>query len=322
MSACGVCKEKVDRNDQKKLKCGMCSDYYHVECLKMTSVEFDYVKSNNIIWKCVICVNSRKSISSSATSKTKPISQKQTASTLINNDSKNNTANCTLEEINNNILKINESIAGLESKFFTEITRVEKNLIDKITVLTEENVNLKSEIESLKLHVENIEQKSLKNCVDIVGLPVIKDINILRNTVCDVFCNQMNVTLNKENIVDCYQKKIRSSNSSEAKIDNVVCVEFNSNIIKKNVIKAKTKLKNKEIEINIDDVNIVKVKCFVNHSLTAHKRFIYKKAINVKNDFNVLFLWIQNGNNLMRKERDSKIIIINDISDLETFKNS
>lgn len=109
--------------------------------------------------------------------------------------------------------------------------------------------------------------------------------------------------MNDENILACFQKKLHVVNNSNSKINNIVCVKFNSNIMKEKVMRAKKSLKSKPVVFDYDDNESISYKCFINHSLTTHKRIIHKEALKTKSEKQIKFIWIRESREYFFEKR-------------------
>lgn len=144
MSSCGLCKEKVERN-QQKLECSLCRLFFHVQCLKMNSVDFDFIKKEKLKWKCYECTNSRKSLSSNSKSPpvSPPIISDSNSIPKSQNDLVVNDVNSSnkLENINKSIIFLTKLVKDNHSYLTSEIKNIEENLLLSNNSLKEENKN-------------------------------------------------------------------------------------------------------------------------------------------------------------------------------------
>lgn len=56
---CKSC-DKTINGKTKSIKCSECSEHYHLSCTKLTENDFDYIISNNSIWKCSLCEKKKR----------------------------------------------------------------------------------------------------------------------------------------------------------------------------------------------------------------------------------------------------------------------
>lgn len=335
MAVCSECNNKVDRSDPEKLKCSLCNNFYHSGCLAMSPNDLEFIKSKEFSWKCNKCLNARKSINNSHAQINSPKSNYFAAKNSINlseislNSPKNTIETSTLDSINNNIQllfkMLNETKSSLLNEIKNEIRDIKDSLMSTISDLKIENEYLKSEIKNINNKLDSHEQLSLNDCVDIVGLPQISTDNLF-TTVKEIFSEHLNVEINNNEIIQCYQKNIQSANSpstyeNESKINYVIRVKFNCSETKNKIMRAKHVLRRKKLSIYNIKNEKVDVICFINHTLTTQRRKLYKQALSVKKNNNVKFLWIKNGFIFMRKDEKSNKKNILDISDLVSFKN-
>lgn len=347
MAVCGVCKNKVDRSDDKKMECCMCFNLFHSLCIKMKTEDVEYYKKEKINWKCKSCLKSRNSISSISSSPpiiplspsqnnnskiilSNPLiiqsplknqnkfSPSQNCITVCEKIKSNSENNDKLETISNNIILLAKSIDDINNMLLNKINGIEHSFLLTVRDLKIENNSLKSEVHALSTRLDNFEQSNLNCNVDIIGIPFSDNTNSVRDTVLGLFSDNLNTEIKNDNIISCYQKIIK--NEAKNSTTNIVCVKLDSVESKNNIIKAKKKLINKSIVLKNNKNEDVNCTIYINHSLTKNKREILKKATKVKKDHNVNFLWVQNGKILMRKDEKSAIINITSIEDLEAYK--
>lgn len=58
-------------------------------------------------------------------------------------------------------------------------------------------------------------------------------------------------------------------------------------------------------------------KVFLNHDLTKSNLELYKAARIFKNENSYKFIWVTNGNIMLRKDENSKVVIIESIEQLK-----
>lgn len=334
MAVCNVCNSKVDRSEEHKMECSVCRKLFHSACVNMKPGDLAYFKKEKINWKCLGCLKARQTSSSTNSPPITPthISKVNTisasASSALNSHqqgleyiknidfSEGGNNNDKLDVILNNLNCLAKSIDDTKAFLFSKFKELEENLRVKITVLSDENEVLKSQVFNLTSRVERFEQSALNDCVDIVGIPYNKDLNQLRQSVLNILRDTMKTDITDNNIITCYQKKIQSEN----KINNIVCLKFDSRNSKSAVMKAKQNLKNKSVTFINEKEEETHSKVFINHSLTQNKRYLLKCATKCKTECNVKYLWIRNGNIFMRKLDGSDIKVINNTTDLDYFK--
>lgn len=335
MAICPICVKKVERGD-KALCCALCHNFFHSHCLKMESEDYEFCKEN-FMWKCKVCIsnariNNENLILSPSLSINKQLPQNisNNSPLLINEIADNskikNNCQSDLNEETKNVyeyvnLKLNalaESIQETKKLLLDKFDSMEENLLSTINALNHENVKLKSEIVSLSARLNNLEQSSLNNSIDIVGFPLMKNKDKLRESLLDFFCDTLQTNISNENIIMCNQNKI--INTDDNKTNSIVNVKFDS-IFKKNIVmSAKKKLKDNPVpflnEKGIEEKNDV----YLNHSLTKNNRTLFNAAKKTKDNYKLKHLWISFGKILMRASDESEIKLIKSEEDLNFFR--
>lgn len=316
MAVCSECNNKVDRNDESKMECVLCKKLFHAKCVDMEPADVEYFKIEKLSFKCSYCVNKRKS---AAAINSPPLTPYRNLDSVNKSDGVNaislklpDTISDCVDDKLNAILKC---IEDTKTFFLSKFDDIQSELASVVHNLTAENKMLKSQIRVLSSRVDNLEQSSLNNCVDIVGVPYNEDKNKLRESILNVFCKNIKANISNDNIIDLYQKNITKPNKNNIK--NVVCVKFDSSESKYEIMKSKKKLYDNAIIFKNENDEEVSEIVYINHSLINNKRKILKAATNVKKEFNFKFLWIKNGNIYLRKKEGSEVKIINCLEDLE-----
>lgn len=324
MASCSVCSNKIDRTDCTKMECCLCRKIFHAICIGMLPDDVEYFKKAKISWKCTGCVNLRKSMPHSSPPLSPIIRSANSVDVEIDDNDKDSfpfESNINSESLEFRLLSVTKAIDEAKSVLFSKFKVIEDTLQVTINELRSENKKLKSEIKSLNNRVEYLEQLPLNNSIDILGLPINNDLNELRISIFNLFCETLKTDIKEDNISSFYQKPIMNKTSNPVKYDNVICVKFNSSVSKDTIIKAKKKLKNNPIVVKNEKNEESYVDCFINHSMTFNNRKLYKAAYDIQKEFKVKYLWFRNGKILMRKQDGSDIRVINDLMDLDCFKS-
>lgn len=164
--SCKVCAKPVNRKNPG-LQCGsFCGRFYHGLCINIVGNMLDNLRSEGVMWTCLDCRNSRKSVGES----TIPRSSHNTS----------DSASHALVEIREELAKIRESQAALLqsvefcSHKISEFEREIKKLNEytrKTDQLSEENKNMRLEMDDLHARINDLEQVSRLNNIEIQGVP-------------------------------------------------------------------------------------------------------------------------------------------------------
>lgn len=276
--SCFVCNLKVSR-DELKIKCVQCILMAHAPCVNMSGNDIENLKKEKKSWVCKTCSDTKKNC-------VKP-SAVSTAD------------ECDFNDIPGSFkfiyTKLSECSSSLNSKF--------DEILHLFDSLQKENMKLKSKIVQLEIKVDYLEQITKNKSLDIIGLPVLHNNDDVINTTLQLFSCGLNVAVNDTDIVSIVQYK----NSGK------IVVEFRSAATRNAVLQAKRKIKNlssKCINLNVDNI------IFINECLTKIKYDLFKRAKEIKKSKHYKYLWLRNGNIMLRKCEGEEVKIINNLSDL------
>lgn len=167
------------------------------------------------------------------------------------------------------------------------------------------NKKLEAKVETLEHKVDANEQSTKLKNIEIKGIPYKNGENT------DDICQKLLNTLNEESIntnefESCYRRHIKKDQS------NIIIKLKNTSI--KNLIIKEAKKKNlttKNLGFQCNS------RIFINEELTAFRKELFYLALQKKKELNWKFIWSTNGQILMRKSENSKIIPISNKKDLE-----
>lgn len=285
MSAvCSICTNKIN-NTRKNVKCNgkMCQRSCHQECMGSDKTVDT--------WRCEDC--------------TEPslIDLMREIKKLGN---MNKDLADSLNSCHGKIDELNELIKNQDLKIADCVSKVE-DLSVKYALLEKEN-------NELKVNLNNQEQYTRLNCIEIYGIPEVKEENIL-STVGHVY-NALNVKFDINNIDCCYRMN-RQQKTTEPR---GIFLSFLSRLKKEEFMNAKKTRRTLCLsDINIEwarNVQGGKQPVYINESLTSSNRALFSKCREFKKKQNIKFLWVKNGKILMRKSESAKVYVINSANGL------
>lgn len=287
---CEKCSKNITQN-QNYLQCNdICKRFYHLKCSKSNTKLID----NNLIemkeeWICEKC-------------------KVKYTGNLENY----------IKDIQKSINFISEKydIIYEENKnFLKTLMEISKNQEE----LKKENISLKKHVENLQKEITNIEQKndvksqiSIKNNIEIKGVP--ENPNIDDKEITKKILKQIGINTEKEDIIEIKR--------TESKNENIIKIKLKNEDIKKKILeKSKQYFRNNgkltTYELNLKgNQNII----YVNEELTPKTKYLFGKTKELKkNSFK--FIWIKNGKIFVRKNEEERIIHINTEETLKQLIN-
>lgn len=302
--ACKVCNVKINRYGDKIICSGKCRGTFHPICVGIDETKMVDMRFNNTldIWTCDTCSTSIKST--------------KTIQILDQHVSKQHSIDdviCMLQDLKSENVKLGVSILETHTKLDLQATKLQE-LISKTLVLEEENKNLRDENSNLKLMLDEQEQYSRRNCIEIHGLPENQGENVTAEVV--KIGRAIGMSISGEMIDNCHRLgKIGKFGNSPA-IRGVI-VKFVRNFDKEMFLKkrkVKRNLSSSELGFNVSH------SVYVNENLTQYRRSLMASVRKLKRDYKLSYVWTKNGNIFVRERDNSPAVIIKsekDITDIE-----
>lgn len=195
------------------------------------------------------------------------------------------------------------TIADVMAKL-DEMDKKYHNLFMKYNEQVQINNDLKLEILQIKKQLNKSEQKDLNKNITVHGVPYRNGENAVE--IVKKIADQLQVPMADEKFTAF---RLGRTNIEKSPIK----VVFQNEETKKNILRSKLKVGLNTQSIGFRENN----KIYLNHDLTKHNLKLFKEAQKFKKDNGYKFLWISSGNILLRKEENSKIILVEDEEDLK-----
>lgn len=297
MASCAVCNNSIERTSENKIECLECLQIFHGKCLNLKKTDIDYIKENKQSWSCPTCLKKKKHVSSASYSLQKT------------------TGNNSPVQVNvlNELVAMKNEFRHEFGALMARITNLEDNLANKLDSLTAENAALRIMNNQLQIKLNDVEQLSYNNSLDIVGLPV----NIgddLSTQVTNMFKTCLGISITTGDIDSIYKLKLKSTHTT--KPNDIIKVKFVRNSVKDSIMHAKRGNKN----LSTDHLGSLPAKnIFINQSLCPGKRKIFAAAWKLKRERKCHSVWCSNGKIFLTPAVDGDVHKIDSLSDLEMF---
>lgn len=229
------------------------------------------------------------------------------------------------------LCKINSDITrsiDLCHEKIDENSALVKNLNDKIEKcyssveeLDKRCSNLEDKNKELKADLNRQEQYSRSNCLELVGIPEVKNESVL--TIVTLVAQVLGLPLTKSE-VDCCHRLAKPATirhpATDGRHRNII-IKFVNRWKKEEFIKARRVRRNlcvRELSLNIPNLTIHDMAgaVYVNESLPKNNRILPAKCREYKKAHEIQYLWIRREQTLMRKSESSDIISISSEYDL------
>lgn len=166
------------------------------------------------------------------------------------------------------------------------------------------NEELTGEISYLKNKLNNIEQKELNKNLIVQGVPYEMNENII-----DIVKNihsELQIPMNDQDFT-----AFRIGNDSVKQ--RPIKVIFSNEENKLKIMKSPRKIFLNTHNLGFSTSN----KIYLNHDMTKNNMDLFEQAQVYKKDNGYKYLWFNNGNILMRKDENGKVMLIKDVNDLK-----
>lgn len=199
-----------------------------------------------------------------------------------------------------------------------DLKKVNIEVLNNVMLLQEENKALKHRITVLESKLNWVEQSKKQNVIEITGISTADHTNAF-DLAQKVFSNCLNLKVESNAIQKCYVKKIlnKNSNNSAQNSKKVICVHLTSNDMKQKILKIKSA---EEVKKKLNTSTIGEKQnemIYINHSLTKYTQALFMAAREVKRVHHYKFLWFNNSNIFLKKEENSRVMVIRSFDDLK-----
>lgn len=216
------------------------------------------------------------------------------------------------------------------------ISKQNDEIMEKLRIITEENINLKkkqeenkaiiknmsTEIDELKCKIGEIEQKDLRKKLNFVGLPSL-NIEEQPKIINDIL-KEMNINITNEDIknISKYENKTTKTTdyTIELKNENLKTLILNKRKEKRIFINSKKQIISEDLNQTINGSNQDKKPIYINEHLSKFHFDLLKHAKSLKqHGYN--YVWYKFEKIYVRKTGNSKIINIRSMKTIDNLIN-
>lgn len=304
MSSCGVCLKGFSGN-KLKLTCDDCKCEFHAACFKYSKADVDCLSAEGLKWRCKDCAATRrKSMRFEAAAAEGKLSLEDIMKvvTEIRDSQKSyeKSFNDTCESLETQLME--------NTKALTDQKDQNEQLLHLIETISTENKQLKTKVRMLEDRLEDMEQYSRSNCVEIQGIPVTPTESVM-NIVKDVG-KALDLTISDSMVDACHRLGVRQNSDNPPGI----IVKFVRRLDKEDFLqkrRVKRTLSTRHIG-RTDDRPI-----YINESLSPARRRLHAMARRYQREKSFKFLWVRNGKIFLRKEENAPVKVVSREEDLE-----
>ncbi|KAK5644647.1 hypothetical protein RI129_005947 [Pyrocoelia pectoralis] len=294
---CNTCTNKIG-SARLAVQCSQCHKHYHCKCVDLTTTDSELINSGNKLFKCYGCGSSSKDGDFTLSDVMKKLNE------LI---TKNVDMCVSIELCHTRIQENNKLLKDQDARI--------NSCLERIDSLSQQNTHLQKENAELKRQINEQNQYSRKNSLEIFGVPEIKDENVIRTV--QVIAQSLGVNLDKQRIDAAHRLK---SNLRKPNEPRGIIIKFISRLDKDDFLKArkvKRDFNTSHLSHYFTQLNVHPAKAiYINESLTYENKQLLNKCREFKKNKNVKYLWSRNGQIFMRMSDNSQVFKISSIESL------
>lgn len=272
MSICEICQAAVSRQTNKQvLQCWQCKELFYTSCVQPTMP--DISKLPGFSWRCAEC-------SSQAEQLKKDVGMNVLITKLDN-------IQADIKDVKKQQKEFHSSLEFFGSKIdeFTKRIGEFEVKIRPIPMMQQNIQQNNKEIDALKTQIEDLQQRSRINNLEINGVPQKSTENVM-DIVTKIFSK---VGITESNLIDACHRIPHMSHSNATPKAIIVKLISRS---KKNVLAAMRHVKNLTTDqVGLDCANS---KIYINEHLTHTQKILYKKVRDQCKRQNIGF-WTRDG---------------------------
>ena len=316
MNNCIECAKVVSTQDHVlKSQCCDCLKFCHLKCAKLTESDIKLMKTNEHLWRCKKCDKVRRQSLRTEIETEKDVPTITDVYKLLQS----------LKEEVEKLKKVNieterelgKSLESVHQKLDENTTLIKRQeeVINtctmKIEKLTEENITLKKQLKSTQLELDEQQQYSRRNTVEVYGVPEEANENTL-----DVVKNVgrvLDIKITDDMVDNCHRLPRRPHQTTSG-----IIVKF---------VRCRDKelfLQRRKVKRNLNTTHLGYTSnetVYVNQSLTPYRKRIFNQARLLKQQKGYAYLWVDTSGNIkLRKAVDSNVVVLKEFDDVNALK--
>ncbi|XP_054282063.1 uncharacterized protein LOC128999522 [Macrosteles quadrilineatus] len=305
MANCRICVKNVT-SKQLKLKCNDCEGIFHAACLNFSKADVECVTTDNLVWRCNDCsATRRKSLRFESEASGGKLSMEDLMKVVMEiRDSQKDqekSFNTAYEAMN---LQLEDNNKALKAQ-----NEQNEKLLKLIESITAENVELKNRVKFLEERVDNLEQHSRVNCLEIQGIPQTPTEDVL--SIVKEIGKAIDMKIDDTMVDTCHRLGSRQNDRNSPP---GIIVKFVRRMDKEEFMRKKrVKRTLSTRHIGRPDDHAI----YINESLSPARRKLYAMARTYRKEKNFQFLWVRNGKIFLRKSENETVKVITSQNDLK-----
>lgn len=310
---CKCCLKNIT-SKQTKIECNGCKSWFHGGCVDLSAEDISYYSSENEVWRCITCTKERRR-------------SMQAESELAKSDPKLTDVIALLQEMR---LENKEQIKRLETDLGKSVetchekideikntlqsqNKTLKAFEEKYSEILQGNIRLQKKVNELEARLDDAEQYSRSNMMEINGIFERENEEVI--DVVKAVGNYLNCPITDEMVDICHRVGQKGRERPRG-----IIVKFTRRTIKEDLLKKRRIKRNfntKDIGITDRPAEVI----YMNDSLTQRRRKILNEARAVKKEKGFQFLWVRNGNILLRTHEGARVTALTSLEQVMALRN-
>lgn len=301
MADCATCLRSI-KNVKIKVSCNECKKNFHGKCVNVSAEDVAYLTEQEEVWRCEPCMKERRK------------------SMVLESRT-----NVTYDDILQLISGLKDDFKSVETSLGASINACHeeiaatKDIVNKqreeiatwmrvVEELKTENATLRNQVSTLESRVDEAEQYSRRNTIEIHGVPVERNEDVI--SVVKNVGRALDYPV-EDNMIDaCHRLRATGGRTPGIVVKMVRRLDAEKLMEKRRV---KRNFNTHDLGLTTKPAEPV----YVNESLAPGRRRLLNAARQAKKDNSYTYLWIRGGRILMRKSQGDPVKVISTMDDLK-----
>lgn len=305
MSDCAKCLKSI-KGVKVKLSCVDCKSAFHGKCVNMSAEDVSFLTSEGEVWRCEPCSRSRR--------KSMVLESKSEVS---------------FDDIFNLVNGLRDDLKRVETNLGSSLNACHEELgetkallckqSEELATLTKiiedlkvENCNLRKQVASLGSRLDDAEQYSRRNTVEIHGIPAEKGENVA--TLVKTVGQALGYPVDDGMVDACHRLRGRDGSGRPPGI--IV------KMLRRGDAEALLQKRRVKRNLTTHDLGLTSrpaQSVYVNESLAPGRRKLLHAASQIRKEKGYKYLWIRGGKILMRKDEGERVRVVVSTDDLASL---
>lgn len=191
-----------------------------------------------------------------------------------------------------------------------------KHYQENLDQLKHENAELSKKCQDFENRLDDLEQYSRINCIELNGIPEEKNEDVQR--LIQKVGNSIGVNIDDTDIDACHRLGVAKEDSKRTR---GIIVKFTRRSIKEQVLqkrRVKRNLNTKDIGFLDRPAEVI----YINESLSSGRRKVLNAARLLKKEEHLQYVWVRNGRVLTRAEDGAKVVVVSTMEQVAAMRPS